>query len=281
LPVVVGQSLRHVVEPLGVEVFERPAGGGVQRLTAVDQQAIVGHVLGERVLEDVGRLVGRQALVEELEPPELQQIRFQDPRPIPDRGQKAQGELAPQHRGRLEHALGLLREPIDPRHEDPVDGVRDGQIPRWAGLLRHGPRELLEEERISFGLVEDELGHRVGEVPRWEDRVDHGQTVLTGEPVEGELRGVGLVHPRRPVAGSVCAHQKDRRTGEVLDQGDEVVLRRLVDPVEILDGEDQRLALAALEAEQAEDLDRPALMASGLSIASSSVLSARPKRRRR
>src|SRR2546422_3842445 len=74
--------------------------------------------------------------------------------------------------------------------------------------------------------------------------------------MERDLGRVGLVHPRRAVPGPVDREEQNRRGREVLDEEGETVLRRLVDPVQVFDHEDDRPPPAPLEDQLAECVER-------------------------
>src|SRR2546427_11081744 len=76
------------------------------------------------------------------------------------------------------------------------------------------------------------------------------------ERLERDLGRVGLVHPRRAVPGPVDREEQNRRGREVLDEEGETVLRRLVDPVQVFDHEDDRPPPAPLEDQLAECVER-------------------------
>ena len=72
--VVVGEPVVRLLEAALVETLERARGGRVQRVALGDRQALVHHLLGQRVLEHVDGLAGARLLVEELEPRELAEV---------------------------------------------------------------------------------------------------------------------------------------------------------------------------------------------------------------
>ena len=98
-------------------------------------------------------------------------------------------------------------------------------------------------------LGEERLGQRGGTVSVLEHRLDDLHTVLGRERRHGELGGVGLLQPRRPISRAVGAEDQDGCTGEPLHQRGEKLLRGGVDPVQVFDGEDERVLLTALEPE--------------------------------
>ena len=65
--VVMGQELDPLVEPVGVEVFDGFAGGGVAGLAPGPHERVVDGFLGEDMLERVLPLRRQGALVDEVE----------------------------------------------------------------------------------------------------------------------------------------------------------------------------------------------------------------------
>ena len=164
----------------------------------------------------------------------------------------------PEHRGHLEQPPGVLGEPVDPRQEHLLDRVRRGA--RRADLLLLGgvPRQLLEEERVALGLREDAPGDGVGRFLRRQEGGDHAEALLDRERLQRDLGHVRPVRPGRPVAGAIGEDEQQGHARQALDGGAERLGRR-VDPVQVLDGDDERARPAAVRAHPAEDLEGPAL----------------------
>jgi len=99
--------------------------------------------------------------------------------------QEATAEVASDHGGHLESALRRFREAVDACHEDVLDGVghqdlvdRPGQDIAVSGQpygLRflQGLHDLLDEERVSFGLSDDQRRQLLGQVRGCEHRLGH------------------------------------------------------------------------------------------------------------
>src|SRR5215831_12243494 len=68
-----------------------------------------------------------------------------------------------------------------------------------------------------------------------------------------------MISPGRTETGSPRAQKKDRRTGQALDERSQVLLRRPIDPVQILDHENDRAVLTAAQAPCPERVKRPSL----------------------
>lgn len=67
LPEVVSQLLGVLGQPIGIDLFDRDADRPMELASALFEQALIRHVLDERVLEDVRRLGRQPQLVDDLE----------------------------------------------------------------------------------------------------------------------------------------------------------------------------------------------------------------------
>ncbi len=258
LPVVMGEPGSQLAEALGVQALERLARPAMELAAARGEQRGLGDLLRERVLEGVDDLLARRALEEELQARELAEMGLDRARAVPDRGEKGRGELPAQDRRGLKDALGLLVEPVDARGEHAMHRVRDRKV-RHETLIANRAGQLFQEERIAFGLVEDELGDRVRGGPGRQQRLDDRAAGLRGEPPERQLGGERALAPRRAVAGTIAGHQQDGRPDQAFGQEREVFLRRPVRPVEVLDLQDERPRAALAHAHLAQRVERPGL----------------------
>ena len=239
LPIVIGKAGRELGEAIGVEALERLARATVELAAPRREEGRLGDVLRQRVLERVRDLLAGRALGEELEPGELAEARIDRALAVPDRGQERRGELAPEDRGGLEHALVVLVEAIDARGQDAVHRV--GHRERGpASLVADRPRQLLEEEGIALALVEDQLGEGIARRGRGQDRPDDREALVRRQPPQRDLGRERPIAPGRSIAGPIAADQEHGRLGQALGEEREALLRRAIDPVEILDLEDER-----------------------------------------
>ena len=140
-----------------------------------------------------------------------------------------------------------------------MHGVRDAQVRVNAALLRDRTRHLLQEKWIAFRLLEDESGDGLGHAVRRDDRPHDAEAVRRRQAVERELRGIGLLDPAGAVPGPERCQQQDPRAGEALGERLQVFLRGPVDPVRVLDRENDRPPLAAVQAHLAQCLERARL----------------------
>ena len=158
---VVGQPLDLLGEALGREPLDGLDDAGVQGAPPLLEQALVGHLVGERVLERVLEVGEEARLVEELGGLEVREP-ARGARPPARRrwpGAAANGHVLADDRGGLEQALVLGRQAVDARGQDRLHRGRD--LDRSTGLrqpvgaaladqrpgLDQRPHALLEEER--------------------------------------------------------------------------------------------------------------------------------------
>ena len=81
---------RHLVQALGIEPFKPRDDAGMQGPPPLLQQAAIGHLLGEGVLEGIGE-AGSSRLIEELGGLEMAEVREES---LPQRGRSRPGGAA-------------------------------------------------------------------------------------------------------------------------------------------------------------------------------------------
>ena len=265
-----GQAVVGLLQAASVELLEGAARRLVQSLAAAREQPAVGDVLGERVLEDEGALVGALELVDELEARQLGELGADRSRPVPHPLQQAQWELATQYRRRLQHPPRLVRQTVDARGEHVLDRLRDPLRAVEVGAIARRAGQLLQEERVALGPADQVLGERAGVVAggvaALEDGLHHRHGVARAEPRQGDLGGVGALHPGRGVPGAVGAEHEDRRALELIGEAREELLGDAVDPVQVLHHEDDRAAAAAVQGHLQQRLDRAGLHRLGAQV---------------
>ena len=254
LEIVVSEPGGEVGEPIWVERRQRVGRPPMQGAPARRHQRGVGDVLGEGVLEDPDALLGIGALVEELQSGEVLQIGVEVLGGVRDRPQEPFRKLAAEHGRGLQEVLGRLRQSIDARGEHALHGV--GHPQRRATRVAERVDQLLEEERIALGPVEDQRHERVGRGDLRQQRAHHAQTVVAPERCQRDLGRVRAVDPRRPVARSVARHQQQARTAKGLGEARQARLGGGVDPVHVLDDEHERTATAAAQPHLAQRVER-------------------------
>ena len=150
---VIGKVLHVLDEPRAMKVLDRIDDAAVHLTATLSEQALVGDVLGESMLEDVNSTVRSDPFVDELAPPHFIEMQCEVVA-IPHGLEEPRWELTTHDGGRLEGGLGIGRESIDPGGQQGVDCI--GQF--VATPLKHGPRELLNEKRVALRLAQNHRG---------------------------------------------------------------------------------------------------------------------------
>ncbi|MNT02603.1 hypothetical protein D3C72_1371070 [compost metagenome] len=241
----------------------------MQRTTPLAQQRAVGHLLGQRVLEGVLHLRKRWLLVDEF--PGLQP-RQQALRCVfgllDDAREQAPGKcLADYRQGLQQRFLGRLQA-VDAGGEHPLHGGRDVQHGRDlletvmpALAAQHLPLDqrlhhFLDEERIAFGLLQDQVLER-GESG---GVAQQGSQQFLGfgfaQRIEPQLGVVALAAPVVPVLGPVIDQQQDAGAGHALAENAEESLGLTVEPLQILNDQFQRLGQALAHQQPLDRLER-------------------------
>ena len=120
--IVIGERRGHLVETIAVQLLERLRRSQVELAAAARQQAVVGDVLRQRVLEDEHRLVGGRRARTGTPGGRDRRATVRDRAPRRQARQQPQRHFAPEDRGRLQQLLRSVRQAIEPRHDDAVNG---------------------------------------------------------------------------------------------------------------------------------------------------------------
>ena len=146
---------------------ERRRREPVERLTAASQEAVVGRVLNQRVLEAVGRL-RRGALdeekvrVHETAKADLERGFVESAggrlRARRDVAQKRIGEAPPQDRADLRD-LARRSQPVEPRRQRLPERRRNRLRGPLLAALENEARHLLDEQRHAARAIADALRH--------------------------------------------------------------------------------------------------------------------------
>ena len=130
-------------------------------------------------------------------------------RRVGDRQEQRHGHVLADDGGGLEQALVLGRQAVDARGQDRLHRGRDLQVldgpgePIGAALadqrrrLHQGPHALLEEERIAFRPLDQELLERAEGRVGAEERLEQLVGALGRQGIDPELAVVGLAAPAR------------------------------------------------------------------------------------
>ena len=254
LCVVIGDQLGIGLHDLGKIGGQRARDAAVDLLAARPQQRVVGGLLHQGVLEGVGgvrRIAApeHEARLGQLVERALQLVLGQPG----DRFEQLVGELAADHRRDLRYVLDR-DQPVEARHQRILQGRRDrqpvepaGQDPAIAPIgqeirIQHRLGQLLDEQRHALGLGHDLVGERCGQgLVRRHLRHQRGALPLA-ERRQRECREPRAAGMRRCRLRSRRDDHEDRQGGDPVDQQLQKLHRRRVDPMHVLDHDQQRPA---------------------------------------
>ena len=122
-------------------------------------------------------------------------------------------------------------------------------------VLQEAVGELLHEEGVARGALQDEVPELRGHISPGEDGLHQLCARLEGELIHADLGVVGAAPPGMGELGTVEEDEKDMGIGQPADEVVEKLLGGPVDPVEVLDGDDEGLLLADPDEEVPEGLE--------------------------
>ena len=265
----VGQAFDLLGHPLGRERLEGLDNAGVEHPPPLLQEAAVGHLVGQGMLEGVLALGKEARLVQELGRLQVRQATVE--RCLGQLGnglEQGQGHLRANHGSRLEEAFRLGRQPVDAgrqhrlhrgRHLNGRQRLRQAIGSRLADQhpgLHQGAHALLQKEGIALGARDQELLERrqAGVIPQQglQELVRAGRR----QRVEPQLRVVGLAAPAVLVLRAIVDQEQEAGRGQALDQAVEQGLGLRIDPVQVLEDQQQRLHLAFAQQQALEGVER-------------------------
>lgn len=266
---VVGEQLHHLVQALGVQLLEPERGGGVVLAPPTIEETPVHDVLRERVLEAVHRLGildGGEDKIEAVEVLEVLDDLIRGARD--DTGDERGPEASPHHRSALQDELERVRQPVNARGDDVVDGgghldlgaaearltALDGDPPGLLELVE----DLLDVEGIPLPLLGKDLEEIRGHGARTEDRTGHPLDLSRAEALEGDRVRAGQAGPRHE-ARPRAQQQEDPMSGQAGRELTEEVGRARVQPVHVLDEEHDRRRPARAQEDIAQEPESPLL----------------------
>jgi len=183
--VVVRQHAGVAGRILGNRLLHRLTDPTMERLAARVQQALIGHLLDERVLEGVLAPGGPVGCRQELRVYQRLEVLTEMRGVLDDVRQHLHGEGLPDHRGRLQELPLPGIEAIDAGHHQLVDRAGDGDRSDLLGrtepaldvfdraLVDERADDLLDVEGIAPRLLLDQLTRRVWQVFLPEQMVEH------------------------------------------------------------------------------------------------------------
>jgi hypothetical protein len=173
-----------------------------------------------------------------------------------DRAAQRQHEIgvepAADDRRRLEEALRLAGQLIDPRRQDRLHALREGGVHR-SRIEGHGgavasdhpaleeeAHHLLGEQRVAFGLGGDEGAQRLGQWRGAQAPLGDAEGLARGQRIEGEQAHVRALRPGRGIGRPPCVQdeQAHRRIGA--DEAREQRFGGAVEPMDVFENQDGR-----------------------------------------
>ena len=267
--VVAGHRLGRGRRPRGHVGVEHPGHPLVDGAAVAAQERFVGGLLDQGVLEvelavRAGGVGQDQARLHH-----PGQVTRQEGRVHAGHGhQQVEGEAGTDDGGQLGHRLGLAQA-VQPGQERPLQRSGDVEVGEGRGevpgllaphqdpRLEHRPPDLLDVEGDAARRSHDPLDHRVGQGAGAPERRHHGPHVGVLQGLEGEGGHPPAVRPGGLELGSGGHEEEDPGVGEAPDQPVEGVDGGGVRPVQVLDGQDQRLAAAQRHQPGHPDVDGP------------------------
>ena len=191
------EQARHLLLAARVAVLEPGRGLRVDGTALVDDERPVRRLLDQRVLEAVLRLGPPASLAEQVEPHQRRERRTDVVVPA-HRLQEREPELPPEDGGRHQDRVGLRVEPVDPREDHLLHGRRDLDldvvieaptvlVPDERARIGQRADELLEEERVAVGVLEDPLLHVVGQRALADERAEQVEARVARQRLQRHL----------------------------------------------------------------------------------------------
>ena len=222
----------------GRRAFAQDFGrAAMERLTAALEQAVVGGVLDQRVLEAVGRL--RSIALDEQNVGLGEPLQRRSQRAFVEAGhglEQRVRESAAQHGADLR---GLTRgaEPIEPRGERLLQGRRDRLRAALFAALQQEARNLLDEQRNAAGALADPFDDVLWQRMTGREFTNHLRDLRA---IERRQRDHAMVRPHAPRRAELRPRRRDdeqRRLRPALGQRAHEIERSRVGPVQVLEGE--------------------------------------------
>ena len=132
-------------------------------------------------------------------------------------------------------------------------------IPDEDARLDEASDAFLQKERVAAGAGDQQRRQFRGGGLSPEQVIEQQAGDIGRERLEQNLRVVAFVAPPVPVLGTVTGQNQQPMLGDALHQGVQDLLRLRVDPVQILDDDDDGLQAALLHEQAREGLQRPAV----------------------
>ena len=225
--------------------LERLGDAGMQALAVAVQQAGIGGVAHQGVLEGIGGLWRRAAAIDQAGGDQL--VERAAELALVERGHRGEqfvGEGAAERGAELGDGLGA-GQPVEPRHQRVLQAGRNLELDRLDIVrvaLEQRPGDLLDEQRHAVGLADDLLDDRGRQGPRAGDLGDERQAPPAVEPLEPDRQHMGIARPGRIEARPEGDHDEDRQGLGALDQPAEQGQRAGIEQAGILEIHHHRAA---------------------------------------
>ena len=241
LGVVARQKLGRDVASLLLARGQTIGDGGMQSLPANAQQALVGGVADQRVLELVGTRARCRAPQHQAAGDEDVERRAEFRRGIRhDLRQEAGVEVATEHGGCLRDLAGGA-EPVEPAHQRGPQRRRHGVL--GFPELEDRAGQLFGEQRDAFGALDDPRDHAGRQGPLRRLRQDDPLELGGAEPRECEGSDIGCrAWPEREFRSGCGNHHQRQRLTET-DDPFEPFLRGRIRPMHVLEHRQERTPL--------------------------------------
>ncbi len=250
-----------ILEMAGVDGFDRASDLPVQDLPLPLKQAVVGHLLGQRVLEAIGRfrndarLADQATFLEGDQAPGHVEVRAGHGR------QHRRGELEADDRRAAQQVPRITVEAIEPRPDDRLHAVGELQAlggarhPRFPVLDADGPlfvqlaADLLEKEGIAARPLVQSGRKRFRDAIRLQNGAHDVPGRHRTERHQVRRSDVTQPAPVDPAVGPVRRHHHEGITRAQVRELPHHLVRRLVHPVPVFEKHHER-AVAGCQTEE-------------------------------
>ena len=235
-----GDELRLGRGALGL-IAQDFGGAAVQRLAATLEQAVVGRVLDQRVLEAIVRLMARALGDEEVRAGEPVERGLEGwVVDLADSAEQRVGEISPQDGADLRD-FARFAEPVEPRRERLLKRRRDRLQAAGLAALEQKARDFLDEQRHPAGALAHALDHLSAQRMASGELADHKRDVGAIEGAKRDHAVVRAQAPGRAEFGPRGREDEQRRLRAALGEGLHQIERGRIGPVQILERERDRL----------------------------------------
>ena len=246
----------------------------VDGVPAISQKTAVGHLLRQRVLERVLRLRKEARLVEKFRGLQVRELSAEIRLvPVGDGVKQVERDVLSDDSRRLQQLLLHEREPIDPRGQDclnrgrhlnRIDGLDETIRPTLThqGLgLHKSPHALFKKERVTLRPLDEELPQRGQLGAGAQKRPQEILGPFAWQRIDAQLRVVAPVSPGVLVLGAIGNEEQETSGEKRVNEAIQPRLGLRVDPVQVLENEQQRLDLTLAKDQAPGDVERvlPAL----------------------